>query len=531
MNQKKLQIWLPLLLAIAVFLGMVFGYKLKSNMGQFSPSFFGKEKKTSLQEILELVRTKYVDTVNTDSLGQMAIKNVISQLDPHSVYIPADFLKTVNDDLKGSFEGVGIEFGMIDDTVTVLKLFSKGPAEKAGIKPADQILSANDSLVSGVHSKAERIRKLFRGEKGSEVKVKLLRNGQPQTLVVQRGVIPLSPVDVAYMIEPGIAFIRVNKFTNDSYEEFMQNLERLKQEGMVKLILDLRDNGGGMLDDAIQMADEFLSDAKEIVYTEGKASPRQVFTARRPGMFEEGKLVVLIDEGSASASEVLTGALQDWDRAVIVGRRSFGKGLVQEQFQLSDGSALRLTVSRYFTPIGRSIQKPYSRGDAENYNDEIKSRFDNGAMFRNDSANHTGRTYKTKGGRKVYGGGGISPDVFVPADSAEFLMFKHHELVKEIIEEAAFVYYMRQQVKLKAITTPQQLQQLLQNDAAIWAVYNERASKKDMSLSEFSAAHKNVLLRYLSARLAHFLWGRNGYYKMINLSDQMVQKGLEEIRK
>jgi carboxyl-terminal processing protease len=531
MNQKKLIIWLPLLLATAVFLGMLFGYKLKSNMGQYSPSFFGKEKKTSLQEILELVKTRYVDTVNTDSLGQMAIKNVINQLDPHSVYIPVDQLKTVNDDMKGSFEGVGIEFGLINDTVTVLKLFPKGPAEKAGILPADQILSANDSIVSGVRSSEDRIRTLFRGEKGTEVKVQLLRKGTGQTLMLQRGVIPVSPIDVAYLIEPGIGYIRINKFSNESYVEFMKNMERLKKDGMVKLVLDLRDNGGGMLSDAIEMADEFLSDTKEIVYTEGKASARQVFSARRPGLFEEGKLVVLVDEGSASASEVLTGALQDWDRATIVGRRTFGKGLVQEQFQLSDGSALRLTISRYFTPIGRSIQKPYLRGETESYNKEIINRYSEGAMFQNDSANHTGRTFKTKGGRKVYGGGGISPDVFVAADSSEYLMFHDHNMVKKVIDETAFLYYNQFGKELIGIKTPLELQSLIQSSEILWKIFNDRSKIYEKDKQPFSSSQKNILSRYLGARIGHFLWEKDAYYKMLNLSDTMLIKALEEIKK
>jgi carboxyl-terminal processing protease len=531
MSQKKIQIWLPLLLAAAVFLGMIFGYKLRDNMGSYAPSFFSKQQRTSLQEILELVRTKYVDTVNVDSLGQLGIQNVISQLDPHSLYIPADHVQAVNDDLKGSFEGVGIEFGMMEDTITVLKLFEKGPAEVAGIQVADKIIKANDSIISGVKASADKIKKVFRGPKGTEVRVLLLRDGKQKEIVIRRGVIPVKSVDVAYMIEPGIAFIRVNKFAGNTYEEFMQNLERLKGEGMKKLILDLRDNGGGMLDDAIQMADEFLSDSKDIVYTQGKSSPKQIYTARRPGLFEDGNLVVLIDEGSASASEVLTGALQDWDRATIIGRRSFGKGLVQEQFQLSDGSALRLTISRYYTPIGRSIQKPYTRGEAETYKEEIMSRFNNGSLFHNDSANHNGKAFKTRGGRKVYGGGGISPDIFVAADSSEFLLFKNHEVLKELIEETSFFYFMTNKSKLVSSKTAQQLYDVLSADGTVWSTLQNRAAKHDLNTETFSPPQKQLLKNYLHSMIARFMWGNDGFYKMANLSDNMVIKGLEEIKK
>ncbi|MBX9782254.1 MAG: S41 family peptidase [Chitinophagaceae bacterium] len=531
MNQKKLQIWLPLLLAGAVVLGMFFGYKLKDNMGAYGPSFFGKQKRTGLEEILELVKAHYVDTVNTDSLSNTAIQNVISQLDPHSIYIPADHVQAVNDDMKGSFEGVGIEFGLIGDTVTVLQLFPKGPAEAAGIQIADKIISANDSMVSGKKVEYERIRKFFRGPKGTSVKVKLLRDGQPKEIIIQRGVIPVKSVDVAYMMEPGIGFIRLSKFASNTYEEFMQSLEDLKKQGMKKLILDLRDNGGGMLDDAIQIADEFLDDSKDIVYTEGKSTPKQIYTARRPGLFEEGKLVLLINEGSASASEVLTGALQDWDRAVIVGRRSFGKGLVQEQYQLSDGSALRLTISRYFTPIGRSIQKPYIRGEYGDYKEEINNRFNNGALFHNDSSNHKGKAYKTKGGRIVYGGGGISPDVFVPADSMEFQFLKKHELLGGLIEDASFTYYMSGKSKLNGFKTPQELKQHLTNDGGLWNIFQSKLAKNNLTVENFSPAQKQLISDYLNCMLGRFLWGNDGYFKMCNFSDKMVMKGLEEVKK
>lgn len=531
MNQKKLQIWLPLLLAAAVFLGMFFGYKLKDNMGSYSPSFFGTKKRTSLEEILELVRSKYVDTVNTDSLGLMAVQNVMSQLDPHSIYIPSTKVQAVNDEMKGSFEGVGIEFGLLNDTVTVLKTFPGGPAEVAGIVTADKIISANDSLVSGVKTNSDRIRSIFRGSKGTEVKVKLLRDGKLKEITIKRGIIPVKSVDVAYMMEPGIAFIRLNKFSGNTYEDFMQNLERLQKEGMKKLILDLRENGGGMLDDAIQIADEFLSDNKEIVFTEGKSSPKQTYSSRRPGLFEEGKLVVLIDEGSASATEVLTGALQDWDRATIIGRRSFGKGLVQEQFQLSDGSAVRLTISRYYTPIGRSIQKPYKRGEREMYKDEIMNRFNNGELFTNDTANHIGKVYKTKGGRKVYGGGGISPDVFVPADSSEFLLFKNHEQMKDVIEAATFTYYLVNKTKLKTASNSVQLQELLNNDVTLWQLLVTEATKQELKIENFTTAQQQLLHNYLNAMIARYLWGNEGYFKFANLQDKMVLKAMEEIKK
>ena len=526
MNQKKLQVWLPLLLSVAVFIGMFFGYKLKDNMGQYAPSFFSKQKRTPLQEILELVQSKYVDTVNTDSLGYLAVQNVLSQLDPHSVYIPTEQVLAVNEDLQGSFEGVGIEFELMNDTVTVLKLFSKGPAEIAGIQVGDKLIKANDTLISGSKMAESKIKKQFRGSKGTTVKVMLLRNKQKMELVIKRGVIPVKSVDVAYMIEPGIAFVRLNKFAGNTYEEFMKNLERLKGEGMKKLILDLRDNGGGMLDDAIQIADEFLNDSKEIVYTEGKSSPRQNYAARRPGMFEEGTLILLIDEGSASASEVLAGALQDWDRATIVGRRSFGKGLVQDQFLLSDGSALRLTVSRYYTPIGRSIQKPYTRGNSNKYEEEISNRYANGNLFQNDSANHKGKAYKTKSGRTVFGGGGISPDVFVAADSTEIYLHKNYTYFKEALLKTAFTYFILSKEKLLPLKTPQALLKSIKEENTLWQLFETNISKTNFSAVVFTPLQKQFIETQLQAMIARLLWNTEGYFKIYNLSDFVVQKAV-----
>lgn len=531
MTQKKVQVWLPVLLSVSLMIGMFFGYKLKDNMGSYGPSFFGKSRQTSLQEILELVKQKYVDTVNVDSLGYAAIQDLLSQLDPHSVYIPLQHVQQVNEDMQGNFQGVGIEFGLLEDTVHVMNIMAKGPADQAGIQVGDQIISANDSVVSGKKRDEDAIRKFFRGPKGTEVKVKLLRGGQPKEITIQRGIIPLKSVDAAYMIEPEIAYIRLNKFSSTTYEEFMENLERLQKEGMKKLILDLRGNGGGMLDDAVQIADEFIDGEKEIVYTEGKSYPRQNYNARRPGLFEKGKLILLIDEGSASASEVLAGALQDWDRATIMGRRSFGKGLVQEQFSLSDGSAIRLTVSRYYTPIGRSIQKPYVHGDNSNYKNEVTERLSNGELFHGDSATHNGKKYKTKGGRPVFGGGGISPDIYVAVDSSEFLPKENKQQMREIIGDAAYYYFLSNRANLQKIKTPAELQQTLSADASGWQFLKVQAVKDSVNLDMLPARQQQVIQHYFAIMLGRQLWRSEGYVKMKNLSDQLITKALEEIRK
>lgn len=500
-------------------------------MGSYGPSFFGKARRTSLQEILELVKQRYVDTVNVDSLGYSAIQDVMNQLDPHSVYIPAGDLQVINEDMQGNFQGVGIEFGMINDTAYVLSVLPKGPAEAAGMQTGDIIISANDSVISGNKMEEERIRKIFRGPKGSEVHVKLLRNQQPKEITIQRGIIPIKSVDAAYMIEPGVGFIRLNKFSSTTYEEFMENLERLQKEGMKKLILDLRGNGGGMLDDAVQIADEFLDGNKEIVYTEGKSSPRQDYTARRPGLFETGKLILLIDEGSASASEVLAGALQDWDRATIMGRRSFGKGLVQDQFTLSDGSAIRLTVSRYYTPVGRSIQKPYVHGDNTNYKNEVSERFAKGEIYHGDSSAHHGKQYKTKGGRVVYGGGGISPDIYIPFDSVDMIPKEKKMKYRDVLYDAAFFYYLNNKASLQKVKSPADLQQFTSNDASVFPFLKTLAAKDSLNVDLLSTYQQQMLKQYFTSMVGRQLWRSEGYIKMKNLNDPLVNKALEEIKK
>jgi carboxyl-terminal processing protease len=530
MNQKKVQIWLPVLLSVALITGMFFGYKLRDNMGNYAPKFLSRTHKTSVQEILELVKNKYVDSVQTDSLQFNAIQDILNQLDPHSIYIPATNVQQLNEEMQGSFYGVGIEYTVIDDTVCIIGVSTNSPASKAGIETGDRIISANDSLVSGHKRNDDKIRSFFRGPKGTKVVVKLIRNNQPKELTILRGVIPIKSVDAAYMIEPGTGFIRLNKFSSTTYEEFMENLERLKKEGMKKLVLDLRGNGGGMLDDAVQIADEFLSGNKDIVYTQGKSASRQDYIAKRPGLLEEGKIMLLIDEGTASASEVLAGALQDWGRATIIGRRSFGKGLVQEQYQLSDGSAIRLTTARYYTPIGRSIQKPYQKGNAEAYHGEVLERYANGELFHNDSAAHNGKKYQTKDGRTVYGGGGISPDIYVTADSTEIIP-KESKPFKSVYNDAAFFYFLANKAKLQQVKTTGELAEIVNTDPAVMSYIISRSQKDSLGLQKLSVQQQNLLKHYFLSSLASKLWYSEGWVKVVNMNDKMVQKALQEIKK
>src|SRR5882672_10405346 len=365
---KKLKVWIPLLFAIVMIVGMLIGYRLYENTN--TKGFFKTRKLNRVQEVVDLVNMKYVDPVDTDSLGEEAIQGILAHLDPHSYFIPAVDREEMNEDLKGNFEGIGIEFQIINDTVNATYVLPDGPSDKAGMKIGDKFIKVNDSVVAGNGITSERIKKFLRGPGASNVIITLLRDNKIKQLPVTRGTIPLPAVDAGYMLDKETGYIRINKFSRTTYGEFLQAMEKLQQQGLQKLMLDLRGNGGGIVDEAVGIADEFLGDDKLIVYTEGRKSPRREYRAQKPGLFEKGRLILLVDEGTASASEILTGALQDWDRATIMGRRTFGKGLVQEPFQLTDGSELRLTIARYYTPIGRSIQKPYNKG-RDSYNDEV----------------------------------------------------------------------------------------------------------------------------------------------------------------
>lgn len=352
----RLSVWLPLLMGICVAVGMFFGFKMRDGMAD--NNFFHTPKSSPLEEVLSLISKKYVDSVNLKKLGDTAIYAVLAKLDPHSVFIPARDMDRINEEINGSFYGIGIEFNIYDDTVNVVNVLNDGPASKAGLIIGDRIFKIGDSVIAGKKLESESIRKIMRGPLNSVVRLTVVRNKKQIMVPVVRGVIPINSLDAAYMVDDKTGYIRLNMFNNNTYREFMQSIAKLKKQNLQQLILDLRDNGGGVLDEAVEIADEFLAGDKLITYTEGRSYPRKEFRCRRLGQFETGKLIILANEGTASASEILMGALQDWDRATIIGRRTFGKGLVQEPFNLSDKSSLRLTVARYFTPLAEAFSDP-----------------------------------------------------------------------------------------------------------------------------------------------------------------------------
>lgn len=454
MSQKnsKIQIYLPIAFSIVLIAGMWFGSLMVGNK-QVSNTFLpiGNNSNNKLGDVLDYIVQDYVDTVELNSLETVAIRGMLEKLDPHSIYITKEEFHDVNDPLLGSFEGIGISFRIEKDTITVINPIPGGPSEKVGLMAGDRIVMVDDTLVAGIGiTNNDAVHKL-KGKKGTKVKVSNYRRGVPKLIdfTITRDVIPTYSLDVAYMVDENIGYIKLNKFSATTYDEFVEAAEELKDKGMTKLILDLRGNPGGLLQAAIEISDEFLEDGKLIVYTEGKNRSRRQAFATETGDLEQIDIAVIIDENSASASEIVAGALQDNDKGLIIGRRSFGKGLVQEQINLPDGSAIRLTVSRYYTPTGRCIQKHYDNGDTEGYYEDHYNRYLNGEMQNKDSIHFDDSLkYLTPLGKTVYGGGGIMPDIYVPMITDSIHTYYNILANKGLIFQFAFDYTDRHRSRL-----------------------------------------------------------------------------------
>ena len=529
MGNKKLQVWLPLIFSVVMIVGMFFGYKLGTQNGS-SNGFFSSNNRSSLQEAIDLIKMRYVDSVQVDSLEGKAIQQMMTELDPHSVYFPAVDLKAVNEDLAGNFEGIGVEFNVFSDTVNVVYVMPNGPSDKAGILIGDKILAVNNiSLIHKV-SETDSIKKYIRGERGSKAILQIVREGKQQSITVTRGTIPVPTVDAAYMIDKTTGYIKLNKFTDNSYEEFMQAMENLQKQGLLSLIFDLRGNGGGFMNEAVDMADEFLDGDKLIVYTEGVNNKKREYRCKRPGLFEKGKLVLLVDELSASATEVLAGALQDWCRAEIIGRRTFGKGLVQEQYPLSDGSALRLTVARYYTPLGRSIQRSYGKGKKV-YMDELWERYNSGEMLSADSLkNHNGgKKFMTSCNDTLYGGDGITPNVFVPFDTSH-----SQQKIIRIFNQTNFSgfvynYYLQHKGLLEQYKTSTEYVNGFNSTDLLNNVVN--TANDSLKLKKISPIEKDLLEHRLKALLARYKWRNSGFYQVLNNEDVVIKQAIRQLVK
>lgn len=531
-RNSAFQIKLPLFISLALVVGLLLGATM------FSPSTTNPQGTAKsylkFRDVLSYIDRDYVDTVDVEELTDFAITKMLEKLDPHTAYIPADELAMARSYLEGDFEGIGVEFNIFKDTIYVITPLSGGPSEAAGIQAGDKIIKVDGETVAGIGINNEGVFKRLRGPKGSKVNLSIQRNAIKKQLsfTIERSKIPTNSVDVSYMVDNKTGYIKVSRFSANTYEEFMAALNSLKSKGMEQLLLDLRGNPGGYMDHAIRMADEFIAGDKMIVYTDGKGDRYDSKTfAQREGVFEKGPLVLLLDEGSASASEIVAGALQDNDRALIVGRRSFGKGLVQMPIPLNDGSELRLTISRYYTPSGRSIQKPYSEG-MDDYQMDILNRFERGEYFHPDSSLFVDSLkYKTLSGRAVYGGGGIMPDVFVPRDTTELSEYLSQLYNKNVIREYTLGYYQKHRKELDKMpyekfvnsfkVSDKMLQEVVQAATASGVAYNE---------AQFNRS-SNLLRNHLKAFIARSVYGNDGFFPVLHQSDEEFQQGLKYFRK
>lgn len=517
--------FIPLIIAITLVLGMVIGRIFSDN----SPTSISEKK---LAQILQLIDEHYVDSISTDSILEKSFPSIISQLDPHSTYIAAEDFKAMNEELEGSFSGIGISFTIMNDTISVIEVIHNGPSEKIGIIAGDRIVSVNDENVAGVSIANEKVMQLLRGEKGSHVKLGIKRNSSASTLYfdITRGDIPVNSVDASYIISPEIGYIKVNKFSRNTYSEFLSSLNNLRNEGATKYIIDLRGNGGGYMESSILMANEFLPANHIIVNTRSRHDSHSTLSDGT-GSFKNAEVVVLIDEFSASASEIFAGALQDHDRGLIVGRRSFGKGLVQQQIELLDSSAIRLTVARYYTPSGRCIQKSYKLGD-KNYANDLIERFNHGEANNLDSIKlDKSEVFSTANGRKVYGGGGIMPDIFVPNDTTGLTKYYYNVINAGLFQKFAFNYCDKNREKLEKFNTTTELLDKLPSDEYLLSEFVSFAKKNKVPAQWYYInTSRKLILAAIKSLIARDILGSHAYYEVYNNYDNNVTEAIKQIK-
>ena len=500
-----------------------------------SATFAQFAQPSKVDHALEIIKYYYVDTVNEKKLMEDALKAMIKELDPHSVYIPLEELREMNEPLVGKFDGIGIQFNIHEDTIMVTQTIVGGPSEKLGLRAGDRIVKIDTQNVAGIKITNNDVLKKLRGDKGTKVTVGIFRRGVDNIIdyTITRDQIPLFSVDASYMVTPEIGYVKISRFADATVEEFKKALADLKAKGMTSLILDLQSNGGGYLKRAVELSDECLSESKKIVFTRGRTNPDEDFMSSSKGGWEKGNVAVLIDEGSASASEIVSGAIQDWDRGLIIGRRSFGKGLVQKPFQLPDGSLIRLTVAHYYTPSGRNIQKPYSLGDDEDYVMDFSNRIKQGELFNEDSIHFADTTkYFTNAKRVVRGGGGIMPDLFVPLDTSNSSNFYTDLLRKSVFNDFSLTYVDNNRNELK--TNFPNISVFREKFSVEGKVFNDflafadkQGVKKDSA--GFSISEKLIKIQ-LKALLARNLWDTNAYFEVINDLNGALNKAIEAVQ-
>ena len=520
---------LPFIIAASIVIGILIG---SFYTNRFSNNKLGIVNTSSnkLNALLRIVNDQYVDTVNMEALVEEAMPQILGELDPHSSYIPAKDLEAVNADLRGSFSGIGIQFTIQEDTIHINSVIPGGPSEKVGLMAGDRIIEVDDSAFVGKIVTNDEAMKRLKGPKGSEVKIGIYRPGEKETLyfTIIRGDIPVKSIDAAYMINDQFGYIQINKFGETTYPEMLIALAKLHQEQCQGVIIDLRGNTGGYMGAAIQMVNEFLPKGKLIVYTEGRNAPRENYASNGTGSSQELPIIVLMDEGSASASEIFAGAIQDNDRGLIVGRRSFGKGLVQQPIEFSDGSAIRLTIARYYTPSGRCIQKPYNKGNDSNYEMDIITRYEHGEFFSQDSIKQDeSHIYYTSIGRPVYGGGGIMPDIFVPQDTTGVTSYFTMAVNRGLTRQFCFQYTDRNRQKLQKFDNSETLLQYLkrQNILEQFARFAESKGLKRRNILMYKS--KDLFEKNLYGNIIYNMLDMENYLMYLNQSDPTVLKAIE----
>ncbi len=532
MNINKSNRFMPLLMALCVVVGILIGTFYANHFSGNRLNIINSGS-NRLSNLLHIVDDQYVDKVNIDSLVDMAIPQILADLDPHSVYIPAKDAQAVTDDLKGSFSGVGIEFTIRKDTIHVQNVVKNGPAQRAGILAGDKIVSVDGkTFVGKVVTQDEAMRRL-KGPKDTKVKIGVMRYGQKAVkyFTVTRGDIPQRSITATYMLDKSTGYIKIKNFGETTYPELLIALAQLSQERFSNLVIDLRDNGGGYMNSAVQMANEFLPKNKLIVYMQGRKSPRQDFRSDGHGSYQKIPLIVLINEASASASEIFAGAMQDNDRATIIGRRSFGKGLVQQQIGFPDGSMIRLTIARYYTPSGRCIQKPFKPGDNQDYDNDLLTRYQHGEFFSQDSIKHTGPAYHTSIGRIIYGGGGITPDIFVAEDTLSMTSYYKQAAMSGLILQYAFNYTDNNRQKLNTYSSMMEMSKYLvsQNTVEQFAAFADKNGLKRRNLM-IRKSHK-LLERFINSRIIYNMLDEQAWTEYINQDDPTIATALRVFEK
>ena len=521
-------LWMPLLIALAVIAGIFIG-------NRFSSRKYAVDNDRKLNTILNTIASEYVDTVNMDQLIEMSIPQILANLDPHTLYFSAAEIRSANEELSGSFSGIGISFMIMNDTVNVIEVISGGPSENVGIMAGDRIVAIDDSAFVGPQVNNSEVMRRLRGEKGTKVKLGIKRASSAKTLTITitRGDIPINSVDAAYMLDKTTGYVKVNQFGRTTYDEFITALDKLEREGAKRYVVDLRGNGGGYMEPAIYMANEFLSNNRLIVYTKGRYKRDDMqFWSDGNGQFQSAELVLLIDEYSASASEIFAGALQDNDRALVVGCRSFGKGLVQQQHILPDSSAIRLTIARYYTPSGRCIQKDYKAGSFS-YEKELYDRYLSGELYSQDSIKlDRSQLFTTTTGRTVYGGGGIVPDIFVPRDTAGITSYYIDVANAGLMQQFAFHYVDTHRAVLKQMTDYKQFLRTLPSDDQLLQTFVDYAAARGVPPRWYYINQsRSVIVTNIKALVARDVFGNEAFYPIFNRNDATLQAALKALSK